>query len=52
MLLLLFNYFIGPDCIFCYDPPPLRLGFEFLAATTIYGLIGWGLVYAPDWEAG
>ena len=51
MALLTFNYLSGPDCFFCYDPPSLRPGLQFLLSTGIYGLIGYGVVYAPDWEA-
>lgn len=50
MLLLLLNYLFGPDCMFCYDPPQLRVGVNFLIATTIYAIIGWGLVQASDQE--
>ena|SRR5688500_10199372 len=44
-------YLIGPDCVFCYDPPKRRLAVEFVGGVLVYGTIGfvlWWLVRKRD----
>lgn len=46
MLLLTFNYLFGPDCVFCYRPPKIRLAVSFLCGVLLYGAFGLLLVLA------
>lgn len=46
MFVFTFSYLFGPDCVYCYDPPKIRLATEYLIGVIIFGLIGAAISWA------